>query len=97
MSPSCAVTTRNVYPDPAAVNFLAVVPPPTSSSFGEVVVTDPLFAAVDVPAADAALSNGLTGSRPPYSRIRRSGYAVAVLNVTVTVFVPATAARMLVA
>ena len=68
------------------------MPPPTNSSFVHPVDAEPLLAAVDEPAADAATSNGAAGSNPPYSRIRTSGNDTDRLNVTVTWFAPALAA-----
>ena len=94
MSPSGTVIARAVYPDPGPVKCFTVVPPPTSTSSATVVVTEPLLGDADVPAADAALSNGPAGSSPLYSRILRSGYAVAASKVTDTVLVPAVEARM---
>ena len=79
---------REVNPLPAAVNFDPLVPAPKISSLAAVVLTLPLFAAVPVPAAPTALSSGALGSSPLYSRIRTSGYAAALLNVTVTVVLP---------
>ena len=88
---------RVVKPLPAAENPPAVVPAPMMSSCAAVVVTAPLFAELLVPDAEAPTSNGLTGSRPLYSRARRSTYCVAVLKVTVTVLVPAAADLMFLA
>jgi len=52
-----------------------------------VVTADPLLAVLPLPLAPAVTSNALT---PRYCRMRTSGYGVAWLNVTVTVFVPPT-------
>src|SRR5690349_9042232 len=82
---------------PAAEKIPPVMPAPKISSFAPVVVTVPLFADVLLPEAEAPTSNGLTGSRPPYSSARMSTYGVAPLNVTVTVFAPAADALMLLA
>ena len=73
------------------------MPAPKISSLAAVVVTVPLFADDRMPEAEVPTSNGLTGSRPLYSKARISIKGVAVLNVTVTVLVPAAAALMLLA
>ena len=67
------------------------MPAPKSSALAAVVVTVPLLADVLVPEAEVPTSNGLTGSRPLYSRRGMSIKGVAVLKVTVTVL-PAGAA-----
>ena len=82
---------------PAAEKPPVVMPAPKISALAAVVVTAPLFADVPVPEAEVPTSNGLTGSRPLYSRARMSTNGVAVLKLTVTVFVPAAAAFMFVA
>jgi hypothetical protein len=70
---------------------------PKSKSVALVVVTAPLLAVALLPEAAAVTSTGLFGSAPLYSRIRMSGYAAAVENVTVTLFAPAPAAAMFLA
>ena len=82
---------------PAAEKPPVVMPAPKISAPAEVVVTVPLFADVPVPEAEVPTSNGLTRSRPLYSRARMSTNGVDVLKVTVTVFVPAAAAFMFLA
>ena len=75
-------------PDPAPVNDEPLVPAPKMSSLAVVVLTVPLFAVAPDPAAPTALSSGVLASRPEYSSILTSGYAAALLNVTVTVVLP---------
>ena len=82
---------------PAAEKTPLVMPAPKISSPAAVVVTVPLFADVPLPEAEVPTSNGLTGSRPLYSRARMSMNGVDALKVTVTVFVPAAAAFMFLA
>jgi hypothetical protein len=94
MSPSGVVMTRFVYPVPAAVNAVAVVPAPTNRSFVPVVAAEPLFAKAEEPDAEAEPSEGLAGSSPMYSKDRTSGNGTDLLNVTVTLFAPAAAALM---
>ena len=79
---------------PAAENPPVVIPAPKINALAAVVVTVPLFAEVPVPDAEVPTLNGLTGSRPLYSRARMSTYGVDALKITVTVFVPAAAAFM---
>jgi hypothetical protein len=57
----------------------------------------PLLRAVPVPAAEAAVSSGVAGSSPLYSRMRTSGKLTVLLKVTVTVLAPAAAAAMFLA
>src|SRR6476619_114720 len=97
MSRSGEVMTRVVKPLPAAEYPPTVVPAPMTSSCAVDVVTAPLFAELLLPDAEVPTSNGLTGSRPLYSRARRSTYGVAVLKVTVTLLVPAPADLMFLA
>jgi hypothetical protein len=97
MSRSGVVMMRLVKFVPAPENPPAVMPAPKISALGTVVVTAPLLADALVPDADVPATSGATGSRPLYSVIRRSTNGVAVLNVTVTVFVPAAAALIFLA
>src|SRR5690242_5141846 len=92
MSPSGFVITRLVNPVPAAVNTIAVVPPPTTISFAVLVVSDALDADVDDPAAELAWSSGDAVSAPEYSRMRTSGNGTDPLNDTDTRFELAPAA-----
>jgi hypothetical protein len=62
-----------------------------------VVVAAPLLAVVEVPELAAVASTGFVGSAPLYSRMRRSGYAAPMENVTVTTLSPAAAAAMFLA
>ena len=78
-------------PTPAAEKPPVVMPAPKISAPVAVVVTVPLFADVLLPEAEVPTSNGLTGSRPLYSRARMSTNGVDALKATVTVFVPAAA------
>ena len=71
------------------MNVPAVMPAPKISSLAEVVVAEPLFAVVPLPAAPAVTSSGLVVSSPLYSSIRTSANAAAWLKVTVTVLLPA--------
>src|SRR5262245_64888686 len=89
MSRSGVVMMRVVAPPVAALKPPNVMPAPNKSSLANVVVTAPLLAALDEPAADAVTSIGLTGSTPLYSAARRSTYGIEPENVTVTVLVPA--------
>ena len=82
---------------PAAEKPPVVMPAPKISALAAVVVTVPLLADVPVPEAEVPTLNGLTRSRPLYSRARMSTYGVDALKVTVTVFVPAAAAFMFLA
>ena len=97
MSRSGVVMMRVVAPPVAALKPPVVMPAPNKSSLANVVVTAPLLAALDEPAADAVTSIGLTGSTPLYSAARRSTYGIEPENVTVTVLVPAALAAMLLA
>ena len=65
---------------PAAEKPPVVMPAPKISALAEVVVTVPLFADVPLPEAEVPTSNGLTGSRPLYSRARMSTNGVDVLK-----------------
>ena len=57
---------------PAAEKPPIVMPAPKISSRAAVVVTEPLFAEVPVPEAEAPTSKGFARSRPLYSRARMS-------------------------
>ena len=57
---------------PAVEKPPVVMPAPKISALAAVVVTVPLLAEVPVPEAEVPTSNGLTGSRPLYSRARMS-------------------------
>ena len=72
MSASGVVMMRVVKFVPAAAKPPVVVPAPKISALAAVVVTAPLVADVPVPEAEAPTSNGLTGSKPLYSRARMS-------------------------
>ena len=80
---------RLTNPEPAELKAVAVVPAPKISSLAEVVIAVPLLAVAPLPEAAAPVSSGLVLSKPLYSRILTSGYAAALLNVTMTVFAPA--------
>ena len=82
MSRSGVVMIRDVNPVPAAVVVVVTRSAPKISSFTAVVVAAPLLAVAAVPNAPAVLSRVET---PAYSRMRTSGNAAGVLNVTVTV------------
>jgi hypothetical protein len=97
MSPSGEVSNRRVNPDPGPVVVVATVFAPNNKSVAAVVVTDPLLLFVLVPVLAAVTSTGLLTSAPLYSRMRISGYAEALENVTVTLFAPAAADRMFLA
>jgi hypothetical protein len=62
-----------------------------------VVVTAALLLVALLPELADVTSTGLVRSAPLYSRIRTSGYAAAVENVTVTLLAPAAAAPMFLA
>jgi hypothetical protein len=81
------VMIREVNPVPAALVVVAIVAAPKISSLALVVVAAPLLALAPLPLAPAVTSS-VVG--PRYSRIRTSGKVAAWLNVTVTVFAPAT-------
>jgi hypothetical protein len=66
-------------------------------SVGLVVVADPLLLLALLPVFAAVTSSGLLGSAPLYSRMRMSGNAAAVENVTVTMLEPAAADAMFLA
>jgi hypothetical protein len=70
---------------------------PKRRSVPFVVVAVPLLLLVPLPVFAAITSTGLLKSAPTYSRIRISGNAAALENVTVTVFAPAAAAIMFLA
>ena len=63
---------RVVKSVPARQKPPVVMPAPKISALAAVVVTVPLLAVVPVPDAEVPTSNGLTGSRPLYSRARMS-------------------------
>ena len=92
MSESGLVIIRLVKPVPAALNTPDVSPAPKINSLEYEVVTDGEAAVLALPVADAATSNGAVASSPLYSLARRSTYAAALLNVTVTVLALAAAA-----
>src|SRR6476660_138315 len=97
MSASGVVMMRVEKLVPALEKPPVVMPAPKTSWPGVLVVTVPLLADEPTPAADEPTSNGRTGSRPLYSRARRSTYGVGALNVTVRVLAPAAAALMFLA
>ena len=72
MSASGVVMMRVVKFVPAVEKPPVVMPAPKTSALAAVVLTVPLLAEVPVPAAEVPTSKGLTGSRPLYSRARRS-------------------------
>jgi hypothetical protein len=84
---SGVVMIRDVNPLPAAAFPVATVFAPKINSLALVVVAAPLLAAALLPLAPAVTSSAVT---PWYSRMRTSGNAAAVLNVTVTVLLPPT-------
>jgi hypothetical protein len=83
-----------VKPAPGPLVMLVTMFAPKIRSVAFVVVAEPLLLEVLLPVFAAVTSTGLLGSAPLYSSIRISGYAAAVVNVTVTVFDPAAAAAM---
>jgi len=97
MSAFGTVMMRLVKLVPAAENPPVVTPAPKINSWAAVVVTDPLFGVALVPEADRPTSKGLAWSRPLYSVARMSTNGAAALNITVTVFARAAAARMFLA
>src|ERR1700730_17514799 len=94
ISLSGTVMMREVNPDPAPVVVVTVRSAPKIRSFALVVVAAPLLAEVLLPVAAAVTSKGLVVAIPLYSRMRISGYAAAVVNVTVTVLAFAAAPTM---
>lgn len=70
---------------------------PATRSLALIVVNEPELLVVPVPTAPTEPSRELDGASPLYSRTRPSAYGTAALNATVTVFVPAAAAAMLLA
>src|SRR5262245_31536531 len=97
MSPSGLVMMRVVKFAPEVEKIPFVVPAAKISSLPVVVVTVPLLADALVAEPEEPTSNGLTGSRPLYSKARRSTNGVAVLKVTVIALDPAGAVLMLLA
>src|SRR5690348_2396471 len=97
MSPSGDVISRLVNPEPAPAVTVLTTLAANSRSVGFVVVAAPLLEVALLPVLAAAMSTGLFGSVPLYSRIRMSGNAAAAENLTVTVFAPAGAAAMFLA
>jgi hypothetical protein len=87
ISASGRVMIREVKPLPADAVDVATMFAPKINSLAILVVAAPLLAAVPAPLAPAVTSTEFT---PRYSNIRISGNAAAWLNVTVTVFEPAT-------
>ena len=80
---------RVVKPAPAWVTVFDDDPAPKIRSLALVVVTDPLFMALEDPAAELLTSNGASLSMPEYSWIYMIPQEVmALLNVAVTVFAP---------
>jgi len=97
MSPSGDVSKRLVKPLPAPVVELVTMLAPKIRSVAFVVVAEPLLLEALEPLLAAVTSTGLFGSAPLYSRMRISGYAAVVENVTVTVLDPAAAAAIFLA
>src|SRR5258708_32313842 len=94
MSPSGLVITRLVHPVPARVVQVATVLAAKRRSDALVVTTAAVLLVVVLPVAAATTSTGLTGSIPPYSRMRMSGYSAPTVRETLTVLAPAAAAAM---
>jgi len=88
MSSSGLVSIRLVNPDPGPVVREVTVLPATNRSAAFVVVIAPEELVVPLPPAPLAISNGLDGSTPLYSRIRISGKLADPLKCTVTVLDP---------
>src|SRR5215467_7690375 len=97
MSPSGEVSNRLVKPLPGPVVVVCTMLAPKIRSVALVVATEPLLLLALLPLLAAVTSTGLLGSAPLYSRIRMSGYAAAVENITLTVLAPAAAAPMFLA
>jgi hypothetical protein len=95
MSLSGTVRILRVKFVPVAVVRFDTTFAPKIRSVAFVVVAAPLLAVpLLVPPAPDVTSTGLAKSAPLYSKMRMSGNAAAPEKVTVTVFVPAAAARM---
>src|SRR5438067_608359 len=95
MSPSGEVITRLVQPAPAPVVQVDTVLAATSRSKALVVATAGVLLVAVLPVAEELTSRGLTGSSPPYSRMRTSAKTAAVVKVTLTALAPAVAPAML--
>ena len=70
MSPSGEVMIRDVNPGPGPVVLVNTVLAPKISAVADVVVADPLLAALLLPLAPAVTSSVVT---PLYSKMRMSG------------------------
>ena len=89
--------TRWVKPVPGAVFLVDTTSATNSRSAAKVVVTAGAVAVVPLPVPDDVTSTGVARSAPLYSTMRRSGEVAPLLNVAVTVLVPAAAAAMFLA
>src|SRR5260370_26408859 len=94
MSPSGLVITRLVHPLPGPVVEVATVLAAKSKSDALVVTTGGVLLVAVLPVAEAVTSTGLSGSIPPYPRIRMSRYSAATVKGTGAELAPAAAVTM---
>src|SRR2546425_11029502 len=92
MSPSGAVITRLVHPEPASAVVVATTLAATSKSDALVVTAAGVLLVALLPVAEAVTSTGLAAAIPEYSRMRMSANSAATLKDRLTVLAPAAAA-----